>query len=357
VGLSWGNGIVEVTDPTNPVILTTIPGGVNSLWRDITVVGNYAYAVSDSVGVGIQVIDLSQIDAGVVTLVRNYSQGGHATSHTMLSNPASGYLYSCGGNIAGGGIMPCATTPDPTFPTFAGTGWTGHYVHEALIETYTSGPYAGREIAFLFTGGHGIVILDFTVKTSPTILSSITYPGRDYSHQGWLSPDKRFLYHNDESSGQVTRVFDVSDLSAPRLVSAFTKALGSIDHNEYTKGRYLYQSNYTTGLRVWDLANPLVPVEVAYIDTRPENNGSGYSGAWGNYPFFNSGTMLISDMNRGLFVVRLSLLELSPAGVQPTALAPSQPTPVSINVVEREAVTASVRLMVSVNEGHTHPTP
>src|SRR5262245_47982245 len=40
MGLSWGNGIVDVTNPLAPVIVTVIPGGVNSLWRDITVVGH-----------------------------------------------------------------------------------------------------------------------------------------------------------------------------------------------------------------------------------------------------------------------------------------------------------------------------
>src|ERR1043166_7376164 len=122
MGLSWGDGIVEVTNPLAPTIVSVLPGGVNSLWRDITVVGNYAYAVSDSSGVGIQVIDLTNIDTGSVSLVRNYSQGGHTTTHTILSNPASGYLYLCGGNALGGGMIPASTT-SPTFPTFTGPGW------------------------------------------------------------------------------------------------------------------------------------------------------------------------------------------------------------------------------------------
>jgi choice-of-anchor B domain-containing protein len=359
MGLSWGNGIVEVTDPTSPVIRPTVAGGVNVLWRDITVVGNYAYAVSDSQGVGVQVLDLSQIDAGTVTLVRNYSQGGHTTTHTLLANPASGWLYACGGNMANGGFKPMSLN-DPTFPTFTANPWTTSYVHEALIESYTSGPYAGKEIAFLFRGSSSskVSIVDVTNKASLVTLSSISYPGSNYSHQGWLTPDKKYLYHNDEVDGpnqsvprMLTRVFDVSDLSTPRLVSVFTNGLASVDHNEYTRGRYLYQSNYTTGLRVWDISNPLKPYEVAFFDTRPEDDGTGYNGAWGNYAYFNSDTLLISDLERGLFIVKLSLLEMSLPAALPATLAPNQATPVSVHVNAREATTGDVVLMASVNGG------
>ncbi|MFN0131072.1 MAG: choice-of-anchor B family protein [Phycisphaerales bacterium] len=360
MGLSWGNGIVEVTDPVNPVIITTIPGGVDILWRDIAVIGQYAYAVSDSDGVGIQVLDLRQIDSGVVTLVRNFSQGGHVTTHTLLDNPASGFLYACGGNIANGGFKPITLTTDPTFPTFTGVNWTTSYVHEALIVSYTSGTYAGKEVAFLFRGSSSsgrMSIVDVTNKAALTNLAhNITYPGQSYCHQGWLSIDRKYLYVNDEIDGptqnvprMLTRIFDVSDLSTPRLISTFTNGLPSVDHNEYTVGRYLFQSNYTSGLRVWDVSNALKPVEVAFIDTRPSDDGTGYNGAWGNYPFFNSGTFLISDLENGLFICKLALLELAPTGTLPTTLTPGQSTPVSINVTEKGATTQSVSLMVSIN--------
>jgi choice-of-anchor B domain-containing protein len=369
MGLSWGNGIVEVTDPLNPVVITTIPGGINSLWRDITVVGHYAYAATDNDGVGIQVMDLSNIDAGVVTHVRNYSNGGHTKSHTLLSNPQSGYLYSCGGNATGaGGFQPISTLADPTFPTFTGPGWTTQYVHEAQIATYPAGtPYAGQEIAFLFAAGpyygssytRAMAIVDITNKAAPQELSFISYPGMRFCHQGWTSPDFKYLYINDELDAPTTnggnvprflcRVFDITDLANPRLVSVFTNGIGAVDHNEYTKGRYLYQSNYSSGLRVWDTFNPLRPVEIAWLDTRPEDDGTAYDGAWGNYPLFDSGTILISDLQRGLFVTRLSLLELTPQPALPETIVSNQPTPVSITVKELEATTAAVNLMVSIN--------
>ncbi|MBL9031675.1 MAG: choice-of-anchor B family protein [Phycisphaerae bacterium] len=370
IGLGWGTGVVEVTDPSSPTVVTVIPGP-NSLWHDVDVIGHYAYAVTDSVGVGIQVIDLASVDSGVVTLVRNFSQGGHATTHTGNANPASGFIYMCGGNIVNGGIMPCATTPDPTFPTFTGPGWTTQYVHEAQIVNYTNGPYAGKEIAFLFAGGPyygystGLAVVDFTNKAAPTELSRIAFPGLQFCHQGWISTDRKYLYVDDELDGPggnqgtvpyaLTRVFDITDLANPRMVSAFTNGLSAVDHNQYTTGRYLYQSNYTSGLRVWDLTNPLAPTEVAWIDTHPEHNNAEYAGSWGNYPYFPSGTAIISDLQRGLFVVRLSMLEMSSPSPAPAQLMPGVASAVSVRIDEKEATLASATVMVSVNGGPYTP--
>ncbi len=359
MGLSWGNGIVEVTNPSAPVIVTVIPGGVDSLWRDITVIGTYAYAVSDSVGVGIQVLNLANIDSGSVTLVRNYAQGGHSTTHTLINNPQSGFMYACGGNASGGRAIPVSTT-NPTFPTFTGVASPTNYVHEAMALNYTTGPYAGKEVVFLFTGNAGMEIVDWTNKSAPSTFFEGSYPGERYGHQGWITEDKKYLYLNDELDGPtagnvprfLTRVFDVSNLSMPRLVSTITNGLPSVDHNEYVKGRYLYQSNYTTGLRIWDLTKPLRPYEVAFIDSRPGDDGTGYNGAWGNYPFFNSGTLLVSDLESGLLVAKMSILEFDNTITYPTTVAPGVATPVSVKLSGYDgAAVGSVNLRVSVNGG------
>jgi choice-of-anchor B domain-containing protein len=370
MGLGWGIGIVEVTNPLAPQMITTIPGP-STLWHDVTVIGHYAYAVTDSSGVGIQVIDLANIDQGQAPLVRNYSQGGHTTTHSMVENVASGHLYLCGGNAANGGMIPASTLVDPTFPNFVGNGWRTQYVHEAQVVTYTSGPYAGREIAFLFAGGPfyglstGLAIADVTDKNNIQTLCNVAYPGLRFCHQGWISPDHRYLYIDDElddpSSGGVpaflTRVFDITDLSNPRLVSTISNGLPSIDHNQYVNGRYLFQSNYTSGLRVWDLWEPLRPVEVAFIDTRPESDAPTYNGDWGNYPYFASGTVLISDMERGLFLVKPSLLEFTPATVLPRTLTPGAPTPISIQLAQKNAQLAQANLLVRINAGAQQTIP
>ncbi len=314
-GVARGFVFIEVTDPDNPVILQFIQGP-NSSWHDVKVIGEYAYGVSEG-GSGIQVMDMSDIDNGNVTLVRNLTQQGHSSTHNIVSNTDSGYLYLVGGNIQNGGLVAVNTT-DPEMPTIVGA-WGQMYVHDAQVVTYTSGPYAGKEIAFCLSGFNGgwsqtgLRIVDVTNKSNMFTMSTVSWSGARYAHQGWLSEDRHYLYVNDELdegdtvSVTTTRVFDVSDLSNPTFMGSFTTGLPSIDHNLYTHNGMIFESNYRSGLRVFDATDPLSPTEVAYFDTYPENDGVGYNGTWSNYPYLPSGTILISDITRGFFIVSLDL--------------------------------------------------
>jgi choice-of-anchor B domain-containing protein len=314
MGLQKGYGFVEITDPTNPVLLDVVTGP-SSTWHDLKVIGQYAYGVSEA-GSGIQVIDLARIDEGIVRWVQNKTQLGHSSSHNIVSNEESGFLYVVGGNVASGGLW-AVDTVDPENPTYAGA-WSEFYVHDAQVVTYTDGPYAGREIAFAFGGrsggwsNTGLRIVDVTDKSNMFTISDAFWSEAGYAHQGWLSEDRKYLYVDDELDEEMglvptttTRIFDVSDLSNPAYVGSFTTGLPSTDHNQYVKGDRLYQANYRTGVRVWDISNPVDPEEIAWIDTHPEGDQSGYTGVWSVFPYFDSGTIIASDMVRGLFVLRV----------------------------------------------------
>jgi choice-of-anchor B domain-containing protein len=305
IGLEKGYGFVEVTNPGNAQIVGHITAPT-SLWHDVDVIGTYAYGGSEAGG-GIQIMNMSQIDSGVVTLVGNVSLNGHSTTHTLLADRDSGYLYLCGSNLGG---LVAVSVANPTQPVIAGQWNIGHYVHECQPVTYTSGPYAGKQIVFCFTGGNGLEIIDATNKSNMVKIGGTGYNQLSYCHQGWLSPDAKYVYVDDEldelnlGAPTLTRIINVENLTAPFVAGTFGNGLTSIDHNQYVRGRYIYQSNYSTGLRIWDAVNPLAPVEVAYFDTRPEGNTVSFNGDWGNYPFFPSGTIILSDLERGLFVVK-----------------------------------------------------
>jgi choice-of-anchor B domain-containing protein len=85
--------------------------------------------------------------------------------------------------------------------------------------------------------------------------------------------------------------------------------LESIDHNQYIKGDYVYQANYTSGLRILNLNNIAEGTleEDAYFDTFPAGNRVEYNGAWSNYPYFESGVVIVSDVTNGLFILRPNL--------------------------------------------------
>jgi len=331
IGTSAGTTVVEITNPGNPQVIQFI-AGPNSLWRDVKTYSTFAYSVSEGGG-GIQVIDLSGVDSGTVTLVNNVVTGGTEASHNVAIDETSGFLYRCGG--AGNGLR-VYSLANPSTPTFVAS-WPDRYVHDAQIVTYTSGPNAGQQIAFCCSGLNGgsvdtgLDILDVTDKNNILTLSTTIYPLGQYSHQGWLSPDFQFFYLGDElDEGNLnlptkTFVFDVSNLSQPVLLGDFTNNNSAIGHNMYTVGSTIFQANYRSGLRVFDASNPLSPVETAFFDTYPTDDQGQFNGLWSVFPYFPSGLVIGSDLERGLFVWQVGDPALSfdyPLGL-PIRLDPS----------------------------------
>jgi hypothetical protein len=73
----------------------------------------------------------------------------------------------------------------------------------------------------------------------------------------------------------------------------------------------MYQSNYVSGLRVLDVSDPANPEQVAHFDTHPfGENEPGFSGTWSNYPFFESGIIIMTSMQEGLFILKNQRREL-----------------------------------------------
>ncbi len=367
MGLEGGYGFVEITDPANPVILTTITGP-SSLWHDVKVAGHYAYGVSEG-GSGVQVMDLSNIDSGVVTLVRNWQAGGHSTTHNIIVDDDGTDLYLAGANIGNGGLMHLDMS-DPTRPTVDG-GWTQMYVHDAEVVTWQGGALDGHEIAFCAAGMNGgftsvgLRVVDITNPANATTLATLFYPNPGYAHQVWLSSDRQYLYLNDEldeENGLVptttTRVIDVSDPANPVLVGTFTSGRPSIDHNLYTRDGFIFEANYRSGLRVFDASDPVHPVEIAYFDTFPNSDAAQFNGAWSVYPFFPSGTVIVSDIERGLFILDVTALDaerliISPVGEVPTTLDPAggAAMSVSINAFNTQLDASSVALSITDANG------
>ena len=366
MGVEGGYGFVDITIPTNPVIVKKIVGPV-SLWHDVKVIGHYAYGVSEG-GSGIQVMDMSDIDNGNVTLVRNWTSGGYSTSHNIISNEEAGTLWVSGTNIGNGGLMHIDIS-NPSLPSLDG-GWTEMYVHDAQVVNWNEGEFDGSEIAFCaggFSGGFsstGLRIVDVSDPNNTQTLSTLFYPNAGYAHQVWLSTDRKYLYLNDELdegatvSVTTTRLINVEDLRNPYLVKTFTTGLAAIDHNLYVRDNVIYQANYRSGLRIFDALDPANPVEVAYFDTFPGSDSPNYNGAWSSYPYFPSGNVIISDFERGLFVVRVDAqfqpMALAQSGDLPTTVNPAGGEMLTVETVLRDgAIVSDVAMMLNTGSGFT----
>ncbi len=325
IGLENGTGFVEVTDPLYPTIVGFIPGQ-RSIWRDMKVYREYAYIVHDIptddqfAGDGLQVVDLSRIDEGTITLVRAVTDWGLLTSHNIALDTQGGFAYLSGSNLHGenisnGGII-IVDLSDPANPYFDPTTvWADHYAHDTVARTFTDGPYAGRRIAFASCASDGVAIIDVTEESGAITLSTLAYPNTSYCHHSWLSADARWLFVNDEGDERddpdvpttTTYLIDVGNLTNPVFVDAFTNGNTAIDHNPMGRDGFLYEANYRSGLRVYDIRDHEAIHEAAYFDTYPANDDANFNGAWGVYVELPSRRILVSDIERGLFVLELAI--------------------------------------------------
>ncbi|MEM7113059.1 MAG: choice-of-anchor B family protein [Chloroflexota bacterium] len=340
MGRTNGTAFVDISDPVNPVYLGNLPTHTSSsTWRDIKVYQNHAYIVADSAGAhGVQIFDLTQLRSVAsppVTFSNTAHYSGVASSHNIVINEDSGFAYAVGSNAGGtacSGGLHMINIQNPTSPTFAGCYSGDGYTHDAQCVNY-SGPDAdhqGKEICFN-SNEDTLTIVDVSNKNSPVMLSRTPYNGAEYSHQGWLSEDQTYFLLNDEldeqRNGHNTRtyIWDVSDLDNPSHTGTFSAALPNIDHNLYIKGNFVYEANYRAGLRILDMSNVGIGslTEVAYFDVYPSSNSANFNGAWSTYPFFDSGVVIVSGIEQGLFVLQPNLPPPLPTPTPP----PPSPTP------------------------------
>jgi len=85
-------------------------------------------------------------------------------------------------------------------------------------------------------------------------------------------------------------------------VAAFSNTTDARDHNLYVRGTLIFQANYRSGFRLLRAFTPTDLGEIAFFDTYPPDDDAAYNGLWSIYPYFASGTVIGSDIEKGLFV-------------------------------------------------------
>lgn len=328
VGLTNGTVFVDISNPSEPLIVGRLAShtGTSSLWRDIKVFNNHAYVVADSnPGHGMQVFDLNRL-RNATNLPVTFNNDGHyngvGSAHNVVINQSTGFAYIVGArnadNGCGQGGLHIVDINDPKNPVYAGCFDADGYTHDAQCVIY-NGPdtnYQGKELCFN-ANENTITIADVTDKTNTVLVGKQGYPNSAYSHQGWLTEDHKFFISNDEldenNRGINTRtmIWDVQDLENPFLITEYFSERKAIDHNLYVKGNLVFQSNYENGLIILDaerISEGNIR-ELAFFDTYPQGDNTSFNGAWSNYPFFESGVVIVSDINNGLFILKTNIVD------------------------------------------------
>ncbi|MEZ4738670.1 MAG: choice-of-anchor B family protein, partial [Flavobacteriales bacterium] len=323
VGARTGTVFVDISTPTAPVRIGNLPAhnNVSNLWRDVEVSGTWCYVGSEAAGHGLQVFDLTRLRNVAnppVTFTADAHYAGFGNSHTIFADKGAPYVYAVGTGTYSGGLH-VVNVSNPLAPTFAGAWSSDGYIHENNVILY-NGPdaaHVGKRISLNFhiNANDRVSFIDVTDPSDMALIGNTApYPGARLCHQGWVTADQRFLLMNDEgdegsTAGNYntrTHIFNIEDLEAPTYAGFFSGPNPSYDHNLYVHQDLVWQANYSSGLHILDaaqVASATLTLE-AWFDTYAANNNKHYDGAWGNYPYFASGVVIVSDYDQGLFILQ-----------------------------------------------------
>ncbi len=367
IGLNNGTAFIDISNPTTPIYLGKLPTATgNSSWRDVKVYQNHAFIVSEASNHGMQVFDLKRL-RNVATPPQTFNADTHFTdfgsAHNIVINEDSGYAYAVGtsraGTYQGGPVF--INIQDPLNPVseggFASSG-ARQYSHDAQVINY-NGPdndYTGREI-LIGSNEVEIVIADVTDKANPVNIATINYPDVGYTHQGWFTEDMKYFILGDETDEQGvgfnTRsiIFDFQDLDNPQRHMIYNGPTAAIDHNGYVLGDKFFLANYRAGVRVIDITdieNQNIS-EIGFFDTFPSNDNAAFNGVWNVYPYFTSGNIVISDIEKGFILIRQSnTLAVNDVATQSRSLQ-MYPNPATHDVTFKIGSTSSLNTIEFYN--------
>lgn len=216
----------------------------------------------------------------------------------------------------GTGALHIIDVSDPKAPKHAGRWETGdpnnRYLHDVWVHD---------GIMYLSYWNDGVQILDVGglgrggSAERPVFVSKFAYPIGN-THNVWR--DRNYLFIGDEIFGcpqcingprGYVHVVDLADIDHPVEVGKFEVPEAGV-HNMWAEDGKLYIAYYQGGLRIVDITGELrgdlyrQGRQVGYFHTA---NDKGFVPnapmAWGPQPF--KGNIFISDMNSGLWVVKL----------------------------------------------------
>ncbi len=310
LGCATGTQIVDITDSANVSEVYYSPATINlnspdqgNIWREMKVYSHYLYVVSEADTSGIEIFDLVNLPNSV-RYVGKFFVPGHRKTHSI--SQSGPYLYLNGANIAFGQGTTILDLTNPEQPVKRGA-WNVEYVHDSRTVNDT-----------LFTSNINngkLAIFNVANKDSVKFITSFQTVPNPFTHNSAVTKDRKYIFTTDETSNPPgkLKVWNIENIFNPVFITSWqpTGITNTIVHNVEIYGDTAVIAHYQAGVRVLNISNPAAPVEVAWYDTYPGNNTNGFAGCWGVYKF-PSGKIIGSDMNTGLYVLKMGV----PFGIQ-----------------------------------------
>ncbi len=290
VGTTEGVSIVDLSEPLEPEEVAFIPGASSS-WRDMKTYREFAY-ISNETANGINILDLSDLPNAVGSkdvIISNVS-----TSHNLYVDNGQLFVVGLTSGIFNGGMMVWELEPDPFNPQLVGV-YDRTYVHDVFVRD-------GK--AYTAELGRGLTILDISSPEEIELVGNRDYVSA-FTHNTWLNDAGTVCFTTDERQGASIRAWDITNPENIVQVDSIQASLSggaSAPHNVHVFNDFLVSSYYRDGIQIVDASRPHNLIEVGFFDTSPDE-GAGFSGCWGAYPFLPSGLILATDIQQGLFVL------------------------------------------------------
>ena len=313
----WHSGwsVLDVTDPSDPQYASFVEGPPNTFTLQVQVadglmigslqeiyIAGWGGAESTPFDEGVLLWDVAT-DPAAPRLLSQWKTGAKGTHRNFYNGGSYAHLSASIPGLHGHGYR-IIDVSDPTAPAEVGSwslpeqadppGPNGPHLH-------LHGPaHVEGDRAYLPYSGGGMVILDISDVTAPRLVSRLSvHPGLGGKYgvhtviplldRGLAIVNSEMVRDNCEGPLPIAAMVDISDEAHPFITSIFPVPRPTADepyanycekggwfgpHNQHhaqgspfleSRSDRVYLTYFNAGLRVFDIANPRDPVEIAHF--------------------------------------------------------------------------------------------